>query len=194
MNHEPTVWAALNDPGILKQCIPGCQTLDMTSPTEMTAQVVIKIGPVKANFGGKVTLIDLDPPSGYKITSEGSGGVAGFQGRCRHSARGCQPQRDRTALRGGFADRRKAGAAWRPPDRLHRQEAGERVLLEVRRCSDRRTVIRFGSMPRAASCRDSQPLRKHPAQRTSPPPNYITTAGSPYHAQRRSRTRWPVPA
>lgn len=72
------VWAALNDPEILKQCIPGCKSLDMTSPTEMTATVVIKVGPVKATFGGKVTLSDLDPPNGYKITGEGSGGVAGF--------------------------------------------------------------------------------------------------------------------
>jgi carbon monoxide dehydrogenase subunit G len=72
------VWAALNDPEILKHCIPGCQTLDLTSPTEMSARVVIKIGPVKANFGGKVTLSDLDPPNGYRITGEGSGGVAGF--------------------------------------------------------------------------------------------------------------------
>lgn len=72
------VWAALNDPAVLKQCIPGCQDLDMTSPTEMTAKVVIKVGPVKATFGGKVTLSDLDPPNGYKITGEGSGGVAGF--------------------------------------------------------------------------------------------------------------------
>jgi carbon monoxide dehydrogenase subunit G len=72
------VWAALNDPEILKQCIPGCQELEMTSPTEMTAKVVIKVGPVKASFGGKVTLSDLDPPNGYKITGEGSGGVAGF--------------------------------------------------------------------------------------------------------------------
>lgn len=72
------VWAALNDPAVLKLCIPGCQELDMTSPTEMTAKVVIKVGPVKASFGGKVTLSDLDPPNGYKITGEGSGGVAGF--------------------------------------------------------------------------------------------------------------------
>ncbi|HEY0235738.1 MAG TPA: carbon monoxide dehydrogenase subunit G [Afipia sp.] len=72
------VWAALNNPEILKQCIPGCQSLDMTSPTEMSARVVIKIGPVKTNFGGKVTLSDLDPPKGYRITGEGSGGVAGF--------------------------------------------------------------------------------------------------------------------
>lgn len=72
------VWAALNNPDVLKQCIPGCQVLDMTSPTDMTATVVIKVGPVKATFGGKVTLSDLDPPNGYRITGEGSGGVAGF--------------------------------------------------------------------------------------------------------------------
>ena len=72
------VWAALNDPAVLRQCIPGCQALEMSSPTEMTATVVFKIGPVKATFGGKVTLSDLDPPNGYRISGEGSGGVAGF--------------------------------------------------------------------------------------------------------------------
>jgi len=72
------VWAALNDPDILKQCIPGCQALEMTSPTEMSATVVFKVGPVKATFGGKVTLSDLDPPNSYRISGEGSGGVAGF--------------------------------------------------------------------------------------------------------------------
>lgn len=75
---QAKVWAALNDPDVLKQCIPGCQELEMTSPTEMTAKVVIKVGPVKATFGGRVTLSDLDPPNGYRITGEGSGGVAGF--------------------------------------------------------------------------------------------------------------------
>ena len=72
------VWAALNDPEVLKQCIPGCQSLEMTSPTEMTATVVLKVGPVKATFGGKVTLSDLDPPNSYRISGEGSSGVAGF--------------------------------------------------------------------------------------------------------------------
>ena len=72
------VWEALNDPEILRQCIPGCQALDMSSPTEMTATVVFKVGPVKATFGGKVTLSDLDPPNSYRISGEGSGGVAGF--------------------------------------------------------------------------------------------------------------------
>ena len=72
------VWAALNDPAVLKQCIPGCQSLEMSSPTDMTATVVIKMGPVKASFGGKVILSDLDPPNSYRITGEGAGGVAGF--------------------------------------------------------------------------------------------------------------------
>jgi carbon monoxide dehydrogenase subunit G len=72
------VWAALNNPDVLRQCIPGCQSLEMTSPTDMAATVVIKVGPVKATFGGKVTLSDLDPPNGYKIKGEGAGGVAGF--------------------------------------------------------------------------------------------------------------------
>jgi carbon monoxide dehydrogenase subunit G len=72
------VWAALNDPAILKQWIPGCEVLDMSSPTEMTATVVFRVGPVKATFGGKVTLSDLDPPNSYHISGEGSGGVAGF--------------------------------------------------------------------------------------------------------------------
>lgn len=72
------VWAALNDPEVLKRCIPGCESLEMTSPTQMTAAVVLKVGPVKAKFGGKVTLSDIDAPNGYRISGEGSGGVAGF--------------------------------------------------------------------------------------------------------------------
>jgi carbon monoxide dehydrogenase subunit G len=72
------VWAALNNPAILKQCIPGCQSLDMSAPNEMTATVVLKVGPVKATFAGKVTLSDLDPPNSYRILGEGSGGIAGF--------------------------------------------------------------------------------------------------------------------
>jgi len=72
------VWEALNNPDILKQCIPGCQSLEMSASNEMTATVVLKVGPVRATFGGKVTLSDLDPPSSYRILGEGSGGIAGF--------------------------------------------------------------------------------------------------------------------
>ncbi|MBL8805615.1 MAG: carbon monoxide dehydrogenase subunit G [Rhodospirillales bacterium] len=73
-----TVWNGLNDPLILRQCIPGCEELAKTSDTEFTAKVGLKIGPMTAKFTGKVTLTDLDPPNGYKIAGEGQGGVAGF--------------------------------------------------------------------------------------------------------------------
>ena len=72
------VWEALNDPEILKQCIDGCQELIKDSDISFTAKVTAKVGPVKAKFAGKVTLSELDPPNGYKISGEGQGGVAGF--------------------------------------------------------------------------------------------------------------------
>jgi uncharacterized protein len=72
------VWEALNDPEVLRQCIPGCEEIAKLSDVEWTAKVTAKVGPVKAKFGGKVTLSDLDPPNGYTITGEGTGGAAGF--------------------------------------------------------------------------------------------------------------------
>lgn len=72
------VWKGLNDPEILRQCIPGCETLEKTSDTEMTATVVLKIGPVKARFEGAVQLSNLNPPYSYTISGEGKGGMVGF--------------------------------------------------------------------------------------------------------------------
>jgi carbon monoxide dehydrogenase subunit G len=72
------VWSALNDPVILKQCIAGCEELLKTSDTEFAAKVHARVGPVSAHFSGKVTLSELDPPNGYRISGEGSGGAAGF--------------------------------------------------------------------------------------------------------------------
>jgi len=72
------VWDALNDPEILKQSIPGCEEIEQKSPTEMSAKVTAKVGPVKAKFAGEVELTDLDPPNGYRISGEGKGGAAGF--------------------------------------------------------------------------------------------------------------------
>jgi carbon monoxide dehydrogenase subunit G len=72
------VWAALNDPEVLKQCIPGCQNLELKSPTELAATVKIKIGPVSATFNGEVTLSNIDAPASYTISGEGKGGIAGF--------------------------------------------------------------------------------------------------------------------
>jgi len=72
------VWAALNDPEVLKQAIPGCQELEKTSDTEFTAKVKAKVGPVSATFSGKVSLSDINPPESYTIAGEGQGGAAGF--------------------------------------------------------------------------------------------------------------------
>ena len=72
------VFAPLNDQEVLKSSIPGCESLEKLSDTEMTAKVRLRIGPVSATFTGKVTLSEIDPPNGYKISGEGQGGVAGF--------------------------------------------------------------------------------------------------------------------
>ena len=72
------VWEALNDPEVLKQCIPGCQSLDKEADDRLSAVVAIKIGPIGAKFNGAVTLSELDPPNSYVISGEGQGGTAGF--------------------------------------------------------------------------------------------------------------------
>jgi uncharacterized protein len=75
---QQAVWEKLNDPAVLKACIPGCQELNRTGDNGFQAVATIKIGPVKATFKGAVTLSDIDPPNGYKISGQGEGGVAGF--------------------------------------------------------------------------------------------------------------------
>ncbi len=72
------VWEALNDPAVLEACIPGLERLEKRSDTEFAATVAARIGPVSARFQGTVHLSDLDPPNGYRIGGEGTGGVAGF--------------------------------------------------------------------------------------------------------------------
>jgi len=72
------VWAALNDPEVLKQCIPGCQSLEKLDDDRMRAVAAVKVGPIGARFTGEVTISELDPPNGYRIAGEGQGGVAGF--------------------------------------------------------------------------------------------------------------------
>ena len=72
------VWEALNDADVLRACIPGCESLEKLSDTEMTATVVTKIGPVKAKFTGEVRLENINAPVSYTIAGEGKGGIAGF--------------------------------------------------------------------------------------------------------------------
>ena len=75
---QKAVWDALNDPEILKACIPGCESVDKVSDTEFSAKVTFKVGPVKAKFTGDVTLSDIDAPNSYTISGSGKGGAAGF--------------------------------------------------------------------------------------------------------------------
>ncbi len=72
------VWRALNDPEVLRKCIPGCESLEKISDTEFQATVKLSVGPVSARFKGRVRLENIDPPNGYTIAGEGEGGVAGF--------------------------------------------------------------------------------------------------------------------
>jgi uncharacterized protein len=73
-----TVWAKLNDADVLKSCIPGSEQFERLSDSEFQAVAMVKVGPVKARWKGKVRLSDLDPPNSYRISGEGEGGVAGF--------------------------------------------------------------------------------------------------------------------
>ena len=72
------VWEALNDPDVLRECIPGCQKLEKVSDTVIEATIAAQIGPVKAPFGTRIELKDLDPPNGYTIVGEGKSSAAGF--------------------------------------------------------------------------------------------------------------------
>src|SRR5437899_10073633 len=64
------VWEKLNDPSVLKKCIPGCEELTRSGENQFQAVAKMKVGPVSARFGGRVTLSDLDPPNGYRISGE----------------------------------------------------------------------------------------------------------------------------
>jgi carbon monoxide dehydrogenase subunit G len=79
-----TVWKMLNDPDVLRACIPGCEKLNKTSETSFEAVATSKIGPIKARFKGRVELNDLDEPNGYCLSGESNGGIAGFaKGRAK---------------------------------------------------------------------------------------------------------------
>jgi hypothetical protein len=75
----PTVvWAALNDPAILKKCIPGCESLERVTDTEWRAIVTARVGPVALRFNARIALADIEPPTSYTLQFEGQGGAAGF--------------------------------------------------------------------------------------------------------------------
>ncbi|CAB3780421.1 CoxG family protein [Pararobbsia alpina] len=75
---QQTAWEALNDPDVLKLCIPGCESIERTAENEYALAMVAAVGPVKARFQGKLQLSDLDPPRAYTLSFNGQGGAAGF--------------------------------------------------------------------------------------------------------------------
>lgn len=75
---QQQAWDALNDPEVLKLCIPGCERIEATGENQYAVTVAVKIGPVAARFNGKIVLADVLPPNSYTIAFEGQGGAAGF--------------------------------------------------------------------------------------------------------------------
>ena len=75
---QQQAWDALNNPEVLKTCIPGCDKVEPTGENQYAVGVAVKIGPVSAKFNGKITLSDINPPNSYTITFDGQGGAAGF--------------------------------------------------------------------------------------------------------------------
>lgn len=80
------VWAALIDAEVLRECIPGCESLEQISDTEFAAKIIVAIGPVRAKFNTSLTLENVQPPTSYTLVGSGKGGVAGF-GRGRADIR-----------------------------------------------------------------------------------------------------------
>jgi hypothetical protein len=75
---QQQTWDALNDPSMLKQCVPGCESIEPIGENQYQVLMVARVGPVSAKFKGKLTLSDIQPPNAYSIDFEGQGGAAGF--------------------------------------------------------------------------------------------------------------------
>jgi uncharacterized protein len=103
---QQQAWDALNDPEVLKVCIPGCESIEATGENQYAVRTSIKVGPVSAKFGGKIKLADVQAPSSYTLHFDGQGGAAGFgKGSAKvqllPQASGCGLQYSVTAQVGG---------------------------------------------------------------------------------------------
>ncbi|HEX6136705.1 MAG TPA: carbon monoxide dehydrogenase subunit G [Casimicrobiaceae bacterium] len=72
------VWSALNDPAVLKECLPGCESFEQSGENAFAVVIAARVGPVAARFNGRMTMTDIEPPSAYTLHFEGQGGAAGF--------------------------------------------------------------------------------------------------------------------
>src|ERR1043166_9524982 len=158
---QQQTWDALNDPAMLKQCVPGCESIDPIGDNQYQVLMVARVGPVSAKFKGKLTLSDIQPPSSYSISFEGQGGAAGF------AKGGAQvrlsPQGDAPRLRRQGERRRQARADRLAPDR-RRGEIGRRRLLpqlqpEGGRAAWKEQPTRLKTTPQRIPRRISHPRR-----------------------------------
>jgi len=75
---QQDTWTALNDPDVLKACVPGCESITLVNPNEYQVLMTARVGPVSAKFRGRLSLSDIKPPHSYALAFEGQGGAAGF--------------------------------------------------------------------------------------------------------------------
>src|SRR6476659_6583364 len=88
---RPVVWAALNDPAVLKDCLPGCESLEPAGEHAWRVVMSARVGPVSARFNGQMTMTDIEPPDAYTLHFDGQGGAGGFAGG---EARGTRKHED----------------------------------------------------------------------------------------------------
>ena len=93
---QQDTWDALNDPEVLKACVPGCESITPVNPNEYQVLMTARVGPVSAKFRGRLSLFDIKPPNSYALAFEGQGGAAGFAkgaAQVKLSAEGAQQTR-----------------------------------------------------------------------------------------------------
>ncbi len=134
------VWKALNDPAVLKRCIPGCKSITKLSDTDMEAVVTVALGPLKVNFTGKVKLSDLDPPSSYRISGSGNGGFAGSATGGANVKLEAVPEGTILSYAVDLQVTGKLAVDGRAADRTRVAQAGGAVFREIRRDSRRHEV------------------------------------------------------
>ena len=160
------VWAALNNPDVLAQCIPGCEQLVRIGDNQFDGKVTAKVGPVKATFAGGVTLTNINPPSSYTITGEGKGGVAGFAKGGADIA--LTEQDDGTVLR--YAVKAAVGGKL--------AQIGARLIDGVAREYAEAFFAKFCAILEADA--SPAPAVAEPTQAVAPPPESVSSPTKPF--------------
>ncbi len=162
------VWEALNDPAILQQSIPGCESLERSGEDGYAAAVTVKIGPVKAKFKGAVTLSDLDPPNSYTIAGEGKGGAAGF---ARGSARVTLAEDGGETVLAYVVDANVGGKLAQIGSRLI--DGAAKKLADEFFTKFCEVAIEEAPVPEAVPAEAAAPVEEAPASPVPPPPERL---------------------